>query len=108
MLITFGGQNMIVLDMVRLQDARFAEHWDAIQPMSEATVHTAIEGPTQINDLAQTAFNKQRIADFAHAVLKEGKWERAVDFVSPEVITHDPEAKPGLSGWKEMFQRDTL
>jgi predicted SnoaL-like aldol condensation-catalyzing enzyme len=108
MLITFGGQNMIVLDMVRLQDARFAEHWDAIQPMSEATAHIAIEGPTQINDLAQTAFNKQRIADFARGVLKEGQWETAVDFVSPEIIAHDAEAKAGLSGWKEMLQRYTV
>ena len=108
MLIAFGGQNMIVLDIVRLQNARFAEHWDAIQPMAEATAHAAIEGPAQINDLAQTASNKQQITDFAHAVLKEGQWERATNFVSPEIITHDPEAKPGLSGWKEMFECYTL
>jgi len=33
MLITLRP-SMIVLDMVRLKNARFAEHWDAIQPMS--------------------------------------------------------------------------
>ncbi|HEY5751483.1 MAG TPA: hypothetical protein VIU12_35735 [Chryseolinea sp.] len=108
MLITFGGQTMIVLDMVRLQNARFAEHWDAIQLMTEAIAQTAIEGPTQINDPEQTASNKQRIADFAQAVLKEGQWERAADFVSPGIITHDPEARPGLPGWKAMLQGYTL
>lgn len=108
MLINFGGHTMIVLDMVRLQNARFAEHWDAIQPMSEATAHATIEGPTQISDLVQTASNKQQITDFAQTVLKEGQWERAADFVSSGIVTHDPEAKPGLSGWNEVLQRYTF
>ncbi len=108
MLISFGGQTMIVLDMVRLQQALFVEHWDAIQPMTEATAKTAIEGPIQINDPGQTASNKQRIADFAEVVLKEGRWERAADFVSPAIIAHDPESRPGVSGWREMFERYTL
>jgi predicted SnoaL-like aldol condensation-catalyzing enzyme len=108
MLITFGGQTMIVLDMVRLQNSRFVEHWDAIQPMTEATAKSAIEGPTQTNDPGQTASNKQRIADFVQAVLKEGQWERTADFASLGIIVHDPEATSGVSGWKEMLQRYTL
>lgn len=108
MLITFGGQTMIVLDMVRLQNGRFAEHWDAIQPMGEAIAHSAIEGTNQVNDIPLTASNKQRVAAFVQLVLEGGQWERAVDFVSSEIMIHDAEAKPGLSGWKEMFQRHTL
>lgn len=108
MLITFGGKTLIVLDMVRMQHGRFAEHWDAVQPMSETTAHAAIEGPTEMSDLGQTASNKQRIADFVQRVLNDRRWDQAADFVSPEIITHDPEAKPGLSGFKEMLRRDTL
>jgi predicted SnoaL-like aldol condensation-catalyzing enzyme len=108
MLIAFGGQTMIVLDMVRLKDARFAEHWDVVQPMTEPTAHAAIEGPTQINDPEQTTSNKQRVAEFVEAVLNEKHWERLADFVSPGIISHDPEARPGLLGWKEMLQRYRL
>lgn len=108
MLIVFGGQTMIVLDMVRLQNDQFAEHWDAIQPMREVAAQGAMEGPTQINDPAQTKSNKQRITDFARTVFEEARWERMEEFVSSAIKTHDPEAQPGLSGWREMLQRYTL
>jgi len=35
MLISFGGHTMVVLGLTRLENGRFVEHWDVIQPASQ-------------------------------------------------------------------------
>src|SRR5215212_5350813 len=48
MLIEFAGKKMVVLDLVRIEDGLFAEHWDAVQMISELHSDFIIDGPVDI------------------------------------------------------------
>ncbi|MBL0740268.1 nuclear transport factor 2 family protein [Chryseolinea lacunae] len=105
MLITFGGKKMAVLDMVRLKDGMFAEHWDAVQPLTvDGKENTLVEGPVEISDLSLTAMNKNLIAEYGLAVLRGREWDEASMYFVDNFIQHDPDAGQGVKGLKAWLK----
>jgi len=91
--LTFGGKQLVVADLYRLDQGKLAEHWDAIQeqPATIDTDLTMTNGSTVIEDLHNTARNKaivaarfQQLASLDHPVT-------VAHHLSPACIIHDPE-----------------
>ncbi len=84
------------------ENDKIIEHWDVIAPVAETTVsgHTQIDGPTEITDLEATQSNKAVVSEFLDAVLINGQFERAAEFVSTDTyIQHNPLVADGLDGF---------
>ncbi len=84
------------------ENDKIIEHWDVIAAVSETSVsgHTQIDGPTEITDLAATQSNKAIVTEFLTAVLVNGDFERAPEFISTKTyIQHNPLVADGLGGF---------
>jgi predicted SnoaL-like aldol condensation-catalyzing enzyme len=92
MLIEFGGKKMIVLDLVRIEDNQFAEHWDAIEPVPESVqnAQTLTDGPIQIEDEELTDSNRTVVDNYRESILEGRRFDDLNDFLVPHVIHHNP------------------
>lgn len=99
-LVEFNGQKIIVLEVFRLENGLIAEHWDAIQEKSEASLHgnSEIEGPILIEDEDATDQNKRIIKDFISQVLINKQLDSLKNFATHNLIQHNPKIKNGIQG----------
>ncbi|MEM9490352.1 MAG: nuclear transport factor 2 family protein [Myxococcota bacterium] len=101
------GSQMVAFDVFRLEDGRLAEHWDALQtlvPASETVSgRSMVDGPTTIDNSADTAANKQLVSGFVEDILTNGNFDVVTDYVSTETYNqHNPLVADGLDGLNEF------
>ncbi|HKO90186.1 MAG TPA: hypothetical protein VJU61_03475 [Polyangiaceae bacterium] len=100
---SFGGPTF---DMFRVQEGRVVEHWDAFAASAgpNSSGHTALDGPSVVEDVALSGQNEALVLAFAERVLIEGARERILDFMSPDLIEHDPESLDGSAAYAQNLQ----
>ncbi|OQV14528.1 hypothetical protein BV898_11249 [Hypsibius exemplaris] len=95
----FGGESSAAFDIYRFEDGLMAEHWDNVQtnPGPNQSGHTMLDGPTQAEDLSQTAVNKILVRSFMNEVLIRGCLENITDYFDGiKLLQHSPGQKDGL------------
>ena len=98
-----GGElRFVTADIFDTDDnGRLIEHWDMITEWSSDTVsgHTQVDGSTEPTVLDQTDQNKALVERFLTAVLMNGEWDKASDYISTETfVQHNPAIGDGLDG----------
>lgn len=85
---------------------KIIEHWDVISLYSSRTTsgHTAIDGPTEIQDLEKTVENKKLVRNFTQdAFMTSGNPNSLDRYISPDqYIQHSKDSPDGLAAFQEM------
>lgn len=104
--VKLGVQKKNVLDVFRIEGGLIAEHWDAIQDRSEASVNgnSEIEGPIFVKNKEDTVLNKKIVEDFMGLVLINRNFDIMGKFVAEDLIQHNPKVKNGLKGLIEYHK----
>jgi predicted SnoaL-like aldol condensation-catalyzing enzyme len=86
--VKFMGQRIAVIDMMRLENGKLAEHWDAGQPQIDNpdSPITLTNGSTIIEDSADVGANKALIKSLY------GLQEDITKYLTPGFIEHNPVA----------------
>ena len=89
-----GEARWVTMDILEADgQGRMIEHWDVI---AEWTEDAQIEGPTEPTDLGRTADNKALVERYISDVLTAGRTDRLADYVSPDLVQHDPAIDDGI------------
>ena len=102
----FGAKNVVAFDVLRVENNKLAEHWDAITPIVEQTAsgRTQYDGPTELKDLDKTEENKVLIDNFLKDILYGANPDKMMDYISTEQYDqHNPAIKDGLAGLGEAL-----
>ncbi len=95
-------------DVFRFEDGKIVEHWDNLQttPASaNPSGHTMTDGPTQVQDLNQTAQNKALVAAFVDDILVNGRMDKLSRYIDGEHYRqHNPQIADSLSGLGAALQ----
>ena len=86
---------------------KIIEHWDVIQEEVRQTAsgRSMIDGPTEIEDLEKTEFNRRLINGFINEVLIGGRYEKMADYISSEQYhQHNPNVKDGMRSFREFME----
>jgi len=104
---SFGGPTF---DMFRVQDGRVVEHWDAFASGAgpNASGHTALDGPSVVQDVALTSQNEALVVRFAERVLIDAAYDSIGEYMSPDLIEHDPGGVDGSAAYVEALQTQQL
>ena len=105
--IKFMGQENAVVDLFRIENERVAEHWDAVQLISDANNHRnpVVKGTVSIDEEASTATNKKLVADFVHAVLVKRRFDLANLYISDDLKQHDPAIENGAEPFVNYLKK---
>ncbi len=101
--VEFAGQHKAVLDLFRIENEKIAEHWDAIQDITDlgSKAIGTVDGPVTTEDHHLTSENAEIIRKFSEQVLIDRRSDKLDDFVAEKMIQHIPEVNDG----KESFQQ---
>lgn len=90
--IEFIGKRMAVIDLFKLKDGMLAEHWDAIQQISDQTGMsiTATNGSYEIDQRASAVNNKEIVNQFYRAIMNKDSEAELNSFIDKAYIEHDP------------------
>jgi predicted SnoaL-like aldol condensation-catalyzing enzyme len=92
---------MVVIDIFRFDDGKIVDHWANTQNSVEETVsvHTMLDGSTQIKDLDKTAENKTLLKELVEDVFIVRDYNKMSSFFDDDnYIQHNPRFVDGLSG----------
>ncbi|MCV2882841.1 nuclear transport factor 2 family protein [Actibacterium sp. XHP0104] len=86
-------------EVFRFENGQAVEHWDNIQPLRgpNPSGRGMLDGQTQIRDLDQTEANRALARDFVQNVLIARQFDRLEQFLSPDLIQHDPDLADGIA-----------
>lgn len=87
-------------------DGKIIEHWDVIDAVKPANPsgRTQIDGPTQIDDLDQTAANKALVLDFMQHCLIARRYDRFADFIDADHFhQHNSDLQDGLTAFVDFY-----
>lgn len=89
-------------DIFRFEDGKIVEHWDNLQE-TPATANpsgrTMTDGPTSVQDLAQTDKNKALVASFVDDILVNGRMAKIGQYIDADNYRqHNPQIADGLKG----------
>jgi len=88
------------------ENDKIIEHWDVISEYTNSTpsVHTSIDGPTEITDLEKTEENKETVRKLImDGFMRGGKVENLSNYISKEqYIQHNKEAEDGVEHFLEF------
>ena len=104
---SFGGPTF---DMFRVQEGRVVEHWDGFASGAgpNPSGHTALDGPSVVQDVASTAQNEALVVRFAERVLINEAYDAIGDYMSPDLIEHDPQGVDGSAAYVESLRTQQL
>ena len=97
-------------DIFRFEDGMIVEHWDNLQPTAgpNPSGHTMTDGPTEVEDLEKTEWNKKLVAAFVEDFLVNGRMEKLAEYIDGDrYVQHNPQIADGLSGLSEAVQAMT-
>jgi predicted SnoaL-like aldol condensation-catalyzing enzyme len=103
--VDIGGTRKYVVDIFRIESGKLAEHWDAIQdePVVNKNGYAMIDGPTEILDIALTGAHSALVKAFADEVLQGRSHERIPEWVSVDLVQHDPQIDGGAKGLQDFL-----
>ena len=104
-----GAPTLVAVDILRMEDGVFVEHWDNLQapPETTASGRSMTDGPTEITDLDKTAENKAIVEGFVNDIFLGGKLEKAKDYIISEpgaYAQHNPLVPDGLESLEYVFK----
>lgn len=104
----FGAPTLVSFDVLRIENGRFAEHWDNLQapPATTASGRSMTDGPVEITDRDKTAENKALVTGFVTDVFLNGELEKADDYIISEpgaYLQHNPLVPDGLEAVGAAF-----
>lgn len=104
---SFGGPTF---DMFRVQEGRVVEHWDGFASGAgpNPSGHTALDGPSVVQDVELTGQNQALVARFVESVLINQAYDTIGEYMSPELIEHDPQGVDGSDAFVESLQTQQL
>jgi predicted SnoaL-like aldol condensation-catalyzing enzyme len=92
----------IGFDIFRFEDGKIVEHWDNLQETPakpNPSGHTMTDGPTESQDISNTAENKTLVKQFVEDILVNGKMEKLAGYFNGDnYIQHNPLIPDQLSG----------
>ena len=90
-------QENAVVDLFRIENESIAEHWDAVQLISEMDNESnpVVKGTAFIDEEASTLTNKKLVADFVDAVIVKRRFDLANFYIADELKQHDPAIENG-------------
>ncbi|MEM9211560.1 MAG: nuclear transport factor 2 family protein [Pseudomonadota bacterium] len=105
----FGAPTLVAVDVLRMEDGVFVEHWDNLQIPPEVTAsgRSMTDGPTEITDLDKTADNKAVVEGFVNDIFLGGKLDKAADYIISEpgaYAQHNPLVPDGLESLEFAFK----
>jgi predicted SnoaL-like aldol condensation-catalyzing enzyme len=77
------GKSFVAFDIFRFEHNQIVEHWDNLEPKCElpnASGRTQLDGPTEVQDLGETAANKALLREYFQVVVIGGKRDRVDDY----------------------------
>lgn len=98
-----GHDAVVAIDVFRVQDGVFDEHWDNVTAVTNANPsgRTQIDGNKTITDIENTDSNKALVIDFVESVLIGGDYSRMSEFVVDDVAQHNSNWADGRDAWAE-------
>lgn len=98
-----GQDAVVAIDVFRVQDGVFDEHWDAVTAKTSANLsgRTQFDGNKTVTDLERTDDNKALVLDFVESVLIGGEYTRMSDFVAADLAQHNSNWADGREAWME-------
>ena len=92
-------------EVFRFEDGRAVEHWDNIQPKRgpNASGRDMLDGQVEIEDVEKTEQNRQRVAGFVSSVLVGNDLSLLPDYVSHDIIEHNPALADGIDALHSHF-----
>ncbi|WP_437908600.1 nuclear transport factor 2 family protein [Sorangium sp. So ce327] len=93
----------VIFDMYRVKDDKIVEHWD-----SNTAEASDAAGPTEIEDEALTAQNRELALSFIDAVLVDGEHARVSEFLDASYVEHRYATATGPAALIEYVERDYL
>jgi predicted SnoaL-like aldol condensation-catalyzing enzyme len=92
-----GASRWITMDILQADEqGRMIEHWDVIAEWVDEPQIDGPTDPTDPTDLEQAADNKALVERYIGDVLTEGRSGRLAEYVSPDLIQHDPAIADGI------------
>ncbi len=92
----------IGFDVFRFEDGKIVEHWDNLMTTPanpNPSLHTCIDGTTEIQDRDRTTTNKEIVKSFVNDILMGNHPEKITTyFEGDKYIQHNPSIADGLSG----------
>jgi len=97
-------------DMFRVADGRIVEHWDALATGAgpNPSGHTALNGPTAVEDVALGAQNEALVLEFVDRVLIGAAYDAVGEYMSPQLIEHDAQSTDGAAAYVQNLQQRAL
>lgn len=101
-----GAAEWVTADIFRTDaDGRMIEHWDVIDSYQpNASGLDAIYADGDLADLDKAEDNKKIIRRFLVDVLQNGELDRFENYVSPDLIQHNPEIGQGGAAYKAYIR----
>ncbi|MFD1145083.1 nuclear transport factor 2 family protein [Larkinella insperata] len=105
--VKLGDKTKAVVDLFRLDNGQVVEHWDAIEDQPETTRNgnPMMDGDVAVEDMALTGENKKIAEEFFQRVLVDRDLKRLPDFVTANLIQHQPEIANGLDGLAQYLRK---
>jgi predicted SnoaL-like aldol condensation-catalyzing enzyme len=104
---SFGGPTF---DMFRVDAGRIVEHWDAfaLGAGPNPSGHTALDGPSSVDDVELTSQNEALVLAFVQDVLVPQRFDGIADFMSPTLIEHNPQSQDGSAAYVQYLQSQAI
>ncbi len=100
------AEHVTGFEVFRFEDGFAVEHWDNLQPLarvSNPSGHSMNDGPTEVEDLDQTAANRGVVTEFVDAVLINRDLAQLERFVAPDLTEHDPMRGDGVAALRDAL-----
>ncbi|WP_288789366.1 nuclear transport factor 2 family protein [uncultured Elizabethkingia sp.] len=103
-----GGEAVVGIDIFRVENDQIAEHWDASVPLAPASVsgRSQFDGQTEIKNPKLTEISKKIGSDYVNHILIDRKIDEINQFVSEDVIQHNPAIGDGVIALKKVLISD--
>ena len=98
------------IDVLRVENGKFVEHWDAGRPSPETTKngHTPLDGATAITDRDKTAANKDLARRFVETALVKRDLGAFDGFFHGALVQHDPDIADDPAAWRAAIESSPL
>lgn len=105
--VSFAGKQKLVTEIFRIENGLIAEHWDAIQDMSDCVwAEVIIAGNALADaDLLASANNQTQIQQLYEMVLLPQQYQNLEQFLDADITLHAPLPIQGIDGWVRHQQQ---
>ncbi len=95
-------------DVFRFENGKIVEHWDNLTEKATApnpSGHTQLDGPTEIQDIANTESNKNLVKNFVETILANENMDQLGNYIEGDNYTqHNTAIADGLSGLSQALE----